>query len=53
MSQTDAHLLIVDDDAALRQTLAEQLSLDGEFAPAEALDRLDAAARTATQGMVW
>ncbi len=29
-------LLIVDDDAALRQTLAEQLSLDGEFAPAEA-----------------
>ncbi|GGC27633.1 DNA-binding response regulator [Siccirubricoccus deserti] len=29
-------LLIVDDDAALRATLAEQLSLDGEFAPAEA-----------------
>ena len=29
-------LLIVDDDAALRQTLAEQLALDGEFAPAEA-----------------
>ena len=29
-------LLIVDDDAALRQTLAEQLSLDGEFSPAEA-----------------
>ena len=29
-------LLIVDDDAALRQTLAEQLSLDGEFLPAEA-----------------
>ncbi|MDO9710856.1 response regulator transcription factor [Paracraurococcus lichenis] len=29
-------LLIVDDDAALRATLAEQLSLDGEFAPEEA-----------------
>ena len=29
-------LLIVDDDAALRHTLAEQLALDGEFAPAEA-----------------
>ena len=29
-------LLIVDDDVALRATLAEQLSLDGEFAPAEA-----------------
>ena len=29
-------LLIVDDDAALRATLAEQLSLDGEFAPSEA-----------------
>ena len=29
-------LLIVDDDAALRQTLAEQLSLDGEFSPGEA-----------------
>jgi DNA-binding response OmpR family regulator len=29
-------LLIVDDDAALRETLAEQLALDGEFAPAEA-----------------
>jgi len=29
-------LLIVDDDAALRQTLAEQLALDGEFSPAEA-----------------
>jgi DNA-binding response OmpR family regulator len=29
-------LLIVDDDDALRATLAEQLSLDGEFEPAEA-----------------
>jgi DNA-binding response OmpR family regulator len=29
-------LLIVDDDDALRATLAEQLSLDGEFAPSEA-----------------
>jgi DNA-binding response OmpR family regulator len=29
-------LLIVDDDEALRSTLAEQLALDGEFAPVEA-----------------
>lgn len=29
-------LLIVDDDAALRATLVEQLELDGEFIPAEA-----------------
>ncbi len=29
-------LLIVDDDAALRSTLAEQLEVDGEFAPSEA-----------------
>jgi DNA-binding response OmpR family regulator len=29
-------LLIVDDDAALRSTLAEQLEVDGEFLPAEA-----------------
>jgi DNA-binding response OmpR family regulator len=35
-------LLIVDDDAALRQTLAEQLSLDGEFAPAEAENATEA-----------
>ncbi len=35
-------LLIVDDDAALRQTLAEQLSLDGEFLPAEAETAKDA-----------
>src|ERR671913_811881 len=35
-------LLIVDDDVALRQTLAEQLSLDGEFGPAEAETAKDA-----------
>lgn len=29
-------ILIVDDDHALRETLAEQLAVDGEFAPAEA-----------------
>ena len=29
-------LLIVEDDAALRTTLAEQLAVDGEFAPTEA-----------------
>ena len=35
-------LLIVDDDAALRATLAEQLALDGEFAPAEAATAAEA-----------
>ena len=35
-------LLIVDDDAALRETLAEQLALDGEFAPAEAATAAEA-----------
>jgi len=40
-------LLIVDDDAALRATLAEQLAVDGEFAPAEA-DTADAAERLLT-----
>ncbi len=29
-------ILIVDDDRALRETLVEQLAVDGEFAPAEA-----------------
>ena len=29
-------ILIVDDDAALRETLAEQLAVDGEFTAAEA-----------------
>jgi len=29
-------ILIVEDDAALRSTLAEQLAMNGEFAPAEA-----------------
>ncbi len=35
-------LLIVDDDNALRATLLEQLSLDGEFAPAEAATAAEA-----------
>ena len=35
-------LLIVDDDAALRSTLAEQLEVDGEFAPAEAATAAEA-----------
>jgi DNA-binding response OmpR family regulator len=35
-------LLIVDDDDALRATLAEQLSLDGEFAPSEAATAAEA-----------
>ncbi len=33
---TERPILIVDDDADLRATLAEQLSIDGEFTPAEA-----------------
>jgi DNA-binding response OmpR family regulator len=37
-------VLIVDDDAALRATLAEQLSLDGEFAPEVAATATEAAA---------
>ncbi|WP_135465612.1 response regulator transcription factor, partial [Crenalkalicoccus roseus] len=36
-------VLIVDDDAALRATLSEQLALDGEFAPAEAATLAEAA----------
>jgi DNA-binding response OmpR family regulator len=35
-------ILIVDDDDALRATLAEQLGLDGEFAPAEAAGAAEA-----------
>ncbi|MBK1662543.1 response regulator transcription factor [Paracraurococcus ruber] len=40
-------LLIVDDDAALRATLAEQLALDGEFAPDEAETAAEAEAKLA------
>jgi len=36
-------ILIVDDDAALRATLSEQLALDGEFAPFEAETSAEAA----------
>lgn len=35
-------ILIVDDDRALRETLAEQLSVAGEFAPAEATSLAEA-----------
>ena len=35
-------ILIVDDDPALRATLAEQLALDGEFTIAEAEDLAEA-----------
>lgn len=38
-------LLIVDDDATLRATLAEQLEVDGEFAPAEAGTAAEAEAK--------
>jgi DNA-binding response OmpR family regulator len=38
-------ILIVDDDRALRETLAEQLAVDGEFVAAEAHDASEAEAR--------
>lgn len=41
-------ILIVDDDEALRETLAEQLSLDGEFATTEAGNIAQAEATLAT-----
>jgi len=40
-------ILIVDDDRALRETLAEQLSVDGEFVPAEAATLAEAEAKLA------
>jgi len=44
-------ILIVDDDEALRETLAEQLSLDGEFTPEEAGTIAEATARLAAPDM--
>ena len=41
-------ILIVDDDDALRETLAEQLSLDGEFGGTEAANIAQAEATMAT-----
>jgi DNA-binding response OmpR family regulator len=43
-------VLIVDDDAGLSATLAEQLSLDGEFAPVEAASLAEAEARLTADG---
>lgn len=43
-------ILIVDDDAALRATLAEQLALDGEFTIGEAEDLASAEQRIAEEG---
>ena len=43
-------VLIVDDDTALSATLAEQLSLDGEFAPVEAASLAQAEARLTEDG---
>ncbi|WP_439551569.1 response regulator transcription factor [Falsiroseomonas sp.] len=40
-------ILVVDDDEALRQTLAEQLAHDGEFVASEAATAAEAAARLA------
>jgi DNA-binding response OmpR family regulator len=41
-------ILIVDDDRALRETLVEQLAVDGEFAPAEAETAVQAEAMIST-----
>jgi DNA-binding response OmpR family regulator len=43
-------VLIVDDDTGLSATLAEQLSLDGEFAPVEASSLAEAEARLTADG---
>ncbi|WP_198373330.1 response regulator transcription factor [Roseomonas rosulenta] len=43
-------VLIVDDDTGLSATLAEQLSLDGEFAPVEAASLAEAEARVSADG---
>ncbi len=43
----DRPVLIVDDDAALRSTLAEQFSVDGEFAAVEASNVAEAETRIA------
>ncbi|NGM23129.1 response regulator transcription factor [Roseomonas stagni] len=42
-------ILVVDDDEALRQTLAEQLAHDGEFVASEAGTAAEAAARLAAE----
>ncbi|NKC32633.1 response regulator transcription factor [Falsiroseomonas selenitidurans] len=42
-------ILVVDDDEALRQTLAEQLAHDGEFAATEAGSMADALARLSAE----
>ncbi|WP_203070637.1 response regulator transcription factor [Falsiroseomonas ponticola] len=42
-------ILVVDDDEALRQTLAEQLAHDGEFVASEAATAAEAAARLAAE----
>jgi DNA-binding response OmpR family regulator len=42
-------ILIVDDDSGLRETLAEQLQVDGEFTAAEADSIADAEARLSSQ----
>ncbi len=43
-------MLIVDDDTGLSATLAEQLSLDGEFAPVEAASLAEAEAKLTADG---
>jgi DNA-binding response OmpR family regulator len=47
---TPRPILIIEDDAALRATLAEQLALDGSFATNEAESAADAEAKLAVDG---
>ena len=47
---TPRPILIIEDDAALRATLAEQLALDGSFAAAEAESAAEAEAKLAAEG---
>ena len=46
----DRPILIVDDDEALRETLADQLAVDGEFTAMEAGSISEAEERLAAQG---
>jgi DNA-binding response OmpR family regulator len=47
---TPRPILIIEDDAALRATLAEQLALDGSFAAAEAESAAEAETKLAAEG---
>jgi DNA-binding NtrC family response regulator len=47
---TPRPILIIEDDAALRATLAEQLALDGSFAADQAENAAEAEAKLAGDG---